>query len=87
MLKVGSTFYMLYTKDYCTTSHIDLAESTDGITFNDVEAIVPAQAGYRNQNPNLFLTQTMVSIICTGTAATIRTASPFTRERRLRLKD
>ncbi|MGZ3607112.1 MAG: DUF2341 domain-containing protein, partial [Syntrophales bacterium] len=54
VVKVGNTFYMLYTKDYCTTSYIVLAESSDGINFTDVKTIVSPQGGLRNQNPNLF---------------------------------
>ncbi len=54
VLKVGSTFYMLYTKDFCATSYINLAASTDGITFTDLKTIVQPQSGIRNQNPNLF---------------------------------
>ncbi len=54
VLKVDKTFYMLYTKDFCATSYIILAESTDGIAFSDVKQIVLPQTGYRNQNPNLF---------------------------------
>ncbi|HUJ19263.1 MAG TPA: DUF2341 domain-containing protein, partial [Nitrospirota bacterium] len=53
--KVGSTFYMLYTKDFCATSYINLAESIDGVNFVDVKTIVSPQTGYANQNPNLFL--------------------------------
>ena len=54
VLKVGNTFYMLYEKDYCATSYIELAISSDGIHFSDVKTIVQPQAGIRNQNPNLF---------------------------------
>lgn len=54
VLKVGSSFYMLYTKDYCTTSHIQLAASSDGIAFTDLKTIIPPQSGLRNQNPDLF---------------------------------
>jgi hypothetical protein len=54
VLKVGNTFYMLYTKDFCATSYIKLAVSNDGINFNDVKTIVPSKSGFRNQNPNLF---------------------------------
>lgn len=51
---VNGVIYMLYTKNYCTTSYIELATSTDGIHFTDVKPIVKAQSGLRNQNPNLF---------------------------------
>jgi hypothetical protein len=55
VLKVGNTFYMLYTKDYCHTSYIKLATSTDGINFTDVKTVVAPQCwNCRNQNPNLF---------------------------------
>jgi hypothetical protein len=54
VLKVGNTFYMLYTKDYCANSYIVLAESSDGINFTDVKTIVSPQSGLRNQNPKLF---------------------------------
>ncbi len=57
VLRVNGTFYMLYTKDYCTTSYIVLATSADGITFTDVKTIVEPQLGFRNQNPNLFYNQ------------------------------
>jgi len=45
---------MLYTKDFCATSYINLATSTDGITFIDLKTIVQPQSGIYNQNPNLF---------------------------------
>ena len=54
VLKVGSRFYMLYTKDFCATSYIKLASSNDGITFTDLKTIVQPQSGIYNQNPNLF---------------------------------
>jgi hypothetical protein len=54
VLKVGRVFYMLYEKDFCATSYINLATSTDGITFTDLKTIVRPQPGIRNQNPNLF---------------------------------
>ncbi|UOA10214.1 DUF2341 domain-containing protein [Methylobacter sp. S3L5C] len=55
VLKVGSIFYMLYTKDYCTsTPYIVLATSTDGINFADQKIIVQPQPGFKNQNPNLY---------------------------------
>jgi len=54
VLRVGRTFYMLYTKDFCATSYINLASSTDGITFTDLKTMVQPQSGIRNQNPNLF---------------------------------
>jgi hypothetical protein len=54
VLKVGSSFYMLYEKDFCATSYIKLATSTDGITFTDLKTIVQPQSGSYNQNPNLF---------------------------------
>ncbi len=52
--KVGNTYYMLYTKDFCATSYINLAESSDGINFSDVKTIVQPLSGFANQNPNLF---------------------------------
>jgi hypothetical protein len=58
VLKVGSRFYMLYTKDFCATSYIKLATSTDGITFTDLKTIVQPQSGIYNQNPNLFYNPT-----------------------------
>jgi len=51
------TFYMMYEKNYCADSYIELATSTDGIEFTDSKTIVPAQSGLRNQNPNLLLNQ------------------------------
>jgi beta-xylosidase len=54
VLKVGSTFYMLYEKDFCATTHINLASSTDGISFTNLKTIVQPESGIRNQNPNLF---------------------------------
>ncbi len=54
VLKVGSSFYMLYTKDFCATSYINLATSSDGITFTDLKTIVQPHPGLLNQNPNLF---------------------------------
>lgn len=54
VLKVGSSFYMLYTKDFCATSYIKLARSTDGIHFADLKTIVQPQSGIYNQNPNFF---------------------------------
>ena len=55
VLQVGGTFYMMYEKNYCGDSYIELATSTDGINFTDLKTIVPAQSGLRNQNPDLFL--------------------------------
>jgi hypothetical protein len=54
VLKVGATFYMLYTKDFCATSYINLAISADGITFTDRKTIVQPESGFYNQNPDLF---------------------------------
>ncbi|UOA10209.1 DUF2341 domain-containing protein [Methylobacter sp. S3L5C] len=54
VLKVGDIFYMLYTKDFCATSYIVLAESSDGINFIDVKTIVESEVDTTNQNPNLF---------------------------------
>ncbi len=51
---VNGTYYMLYEANYCSTSSIALATSTDGINFTTVKTIVPPAAGFRNQNPNLF---------------------------------
>lgn len=51
---VNGTIYMIYGKNYCSNSYIELATSTDGIHFTDQATIVPAQSGLRNQNPNLF---------------------------------
>ncbi len=55
MLLVNDTYYMLYEANYCSTSFISLATSTDGINFTTVETVVPPSSGLRNQNPNLFL--------------------------------
>jgi hypothetical protein len=55
VLKIGSTYYMLYEKDFCTNSSIVLATSSDSIHFTDVKTIVTNEPGYANQNPNLFL--------------------------------
>jgi Domain of unknown function (DUF2341) len=56
VLQIGGVFYMLYTKNYCGNSEIDLATSTDGIHFTDVKTIVPPnyRGNPRNQNPNLY---------------------------------
>lgn len=54
ILKVGSIFYMLYTKDYSGHGYIKLAMSTDGVNFSDVKTVVQSQSGQHNQNPNLF---------------------------------
>ncbi len=55
VIKVGGTFYMAVTKDYGSTSQVVLRTSTDGISFTEVETMVPPVAEKRNQNPNLFL--------------------------------
>ena len=52
--KVGSTFYMIYTKNFCATSYIMLATSADGIHFIDLKPLVVAQPGLRNQSSWLF---------------------------------
>ena len=58
---VNGTFYMTYTQNYCDSNdQIELATSTDGINWTDVETLVPAgYGGYsgniRNQNSDLFL--------------------------------
>ena len=52
--KIRSTFYMIYTKDFCTTSYNMLATSTDGIHFTDLKPLVSAQPGLRNQGAWLF---------------------------------
>jgi VCBS repeat-containing protein len=54
VLKVGNTIYMLYTKDFCSTSNIVLASSANGINFTDIKTIVQPKPGFANQNPNLF---------------------------------
>ena len=50
----GSTFYMIYTKDFCATSYTMLATSNDGIHFIDLKPLVLAQPGLRNQGAWLF---------------------------------
>ncbi|MBV5339617.1 MAG: DUF2341 domain-containing protein [Deltaproteobacteria bacterium] len=57
VLKKENIFYMLYTQDFCATSHINLATSSDGVNFSNVKTIVPAHSGYRNQNSHLFYNQ------------------------------
>ena len=58
---VSGVFYMAYTQNYCESNdQIELATSTDGINWTDVETLVPAgYGGYsgniRNQNSDLFL--------------------------------
>jgi VCBS repeat-containing protein len=54
VLKVGDIFYMLYTVDFCATSYIELAVSSDGVNFSDLKTIKAAEPGYANQNPDLF---------------------------------
>jgi hypothetical protein len=51
---LNGTYYMLYEANYCSTSSIALATSTDGINFTSAKTIVLPAAGFRNQNPNLF---------------------------------
>jgi|HubBroStandDraft_6_1064221.scaffolds.fasta_scaffold41521_2 hypothetical protein len=52
--RIGSAFYMIYTKDFCTTSYTMLATSSDGIHFTDLKPLVLAQPGLRNQGAWLF---------------------------------
>ncbi len=54
VVMIGAIFYMVVDKDYLTDSHIALYTSRDGKHFDFIEDIVPAEAGLRNQNPNLF---------------------------------
>jgi len=52
--KINSTYYMFYTRDFCATSYIKLATSSDGVSFSDVKTIVSPQDTLRNQNPDFF---------------------------------
>jgi len=57
VVQIGSTFYMAYTLNYCGSSEVDLASSTDGLTWTPVKQLVPPNylSDPRNQNPDLWL--------------------------------
>ncbi len=54
VMLIDGTYYMIYTKDYCATSYLMLATSTDGINFTDLKTLVQPQDGLRNQNPDFY---------------------------------
>ena len=56
VVQIGSTLYMVHDKNYCSTPELDLATSTDGINWTDIEQLVPPNyLGKKNQNADLWL--------------------------------
>lgn len=61
VVKDGDTLYMVHTRDYCTTSHLVLRTSRDGVDFgapDDYTLLVAPEKGIANQNPALFYDET-----------------------------
>jgi hypothetical protein len=50
VIRNGGTFYMVYTRNYCGTSHIVMRTSSDGQNFCPYQVLVSPQTGYVNQN-------------------------------------
>jgi hypothetical protein len=54
VVKSGSTYYMVHTRNYCGNSEIGWRSSTDGVNWSSYTQIVPQSSGHRNQNPFLY---------------------------------